>query len=255
MQKSNPQCSYCAPRRNVKSLERRARIVSLLVFITALLIAASSDAAVHAIKSVASEQHNIEQAMLRNALVAVDSKDYARAHARLLPLAQHGHAEAQFYLGGLYDAGNGVDFNAALATYWFREAAKRGHVDAQYNMGVAYANGEGVLQDAVNAVRWWRMAADNGSLDAQFNLGIIYLNGDGIRKDASEAVYWWNMAAEQGDPIAQYNLGALYANGQGVQQDMHQALLWWQRAAAQGFEQAVSLLREKYAEDEIATLH
>lgn len=254
MQKSNTQNYCCAAMRKHKQSELLARILSLLVFITVLLIAASSDAAVHATKTTSYEQHNIEQAMLRNALVAVASEDYVRAHARLLPLAQNGHAEAQFYLGGLYDAGNGVDANAAQAAYWFREAAKRGHVDAQYNMGVAYANGEGVLQDTVNAVRWWRLAADNGSLNAQFNLGILYLNGDGIRQDATEAIYWWQMAAEQGDPTAQYNLGVLYANGQGVQKNMQRALMWWQRAAAQGFDQARDLLRDRFGPDELATV-
>jgi TPR repeat protein len=254
MQKSTMQSSCRAVRRNTKQAPLQGRILSLLLFITALLIAASSDAAVHATKMPAHEQHNIEQSMLRNALIAFSSEDYVRAHARLLPLAQNGHTEAQFYLGSLYDAGNGVEANAALAAFWFRRAAKRGHVDAQYNMGVAYANGDGVSQDTINAVRWWRMAADNGSLNAQFNLGIMYLQGDGIRQDATEAVYWWQMAAEQGDPTAQYNLGVLYANGQGVEKNMQRALMWWQRAAAQDFDQARELLRDRFGLDGLATV-
>ncbi len=255
MYQSNKQNSCHAIRRDAKQTRLKGLILSLLVFITALLIAVSSDAAVHSSKTSSHEQHNIEQVMLRNALIAFSREDYRHAHACLIPLAQKGHADAQFYLGSLYDAGNGVEANAALAAHWFHRAAKGGHVDAQYNMGVAYANGDGVLKDVVNAVRWWRVAADNGSLNAQFNLGIIYLNGDGVRQDATEAVNWWSMAAEQGDATAQYNLGVLYANGQGVKKSMKKALHWWQRAAAQGFEQAVDLLHEKFGLAEVATAH
>lgn len=60
MQKSNTQSSCRAVRRNLKQSELRARILSLLVFITVLLIAASSDASVHATKIPAHDQH-IEQ--------------------------------------------------------------------------------------------------------------------------------------------------------------------------------------------------
>ena len=255
MYQSNKQSIYYAVRRDMKRAQLKSRILSLIIFITALFIAASSNAAVHNKNTPSHEAKNVEQAMLHNALVAFSREDYRRAHARLLPLAQNGHADAQFYLGSLYDAGNGVEANAALATHWFRRAAKGGHVVAQYNMGVAYANGEGVIKDNVNAVRWWRVAADNGSLNAQFNLGIIYLNGDGVQKDAKEAVNWWRMAAEQGDSSAQYNLGILYANGQGVERSMPKALLWWRRAATQGFQQAIELLQNQFDHAELATVH
>lgn len=98
MYQSNKQNSCRAVRRDAKQARIRGQILSLLVFITALLIAASSDAAVHIAKTSSHEPHNIEQVMLRNALVAFSREDYQRAHARLVPLAQKGHADAQFYL-------------------------------------------------------------------------------------------------------------------------------------------------------------
>ena len=57
MQKSNTQSSCRVVRRNVKPIELRARILSLLVIITVLLIAASSDASVHTTKTPAHDQH------------------------------------------------------------------------------------------------------------------------------------------------------------------------------------------------------
>lgn len=253
MHKSQPHRYMANVRRAPARTLRPALILSLLVFMTAMLLVTDTEAAMPGDRATIHGQA-VEQTMLHHALLAFAREDYARAHARLLPLAQNGDVEAQFYLGSLYDAGgNGIEANAAMAAHWFQRAARHGHVDAQYNMGVAYANGDGVVQDTVNAVRWWRRAANNGSLNAQFNLGIVYLRGDGIRQDANEAFSWWQMAARQGDPAAQFNLGALYANGQGVTADMQKALMWWRRAADQGFAQAIQLLRERPGMDEVAS--
>lgn len=178
------------------------------------------------------------------AVLAFRTEEYARAHRLLMPLAAGGDVVSQYYLASLFDAGLGLDRNAAEAAYWYRRAALNGHIDAQYNLGVAYSKGDGVERDMSDAARWWRAAAQRGSLNAQFNLGIVYMRGRGVSADATEASRWWAMAAKQGDPASQYNLGTLYANGEGVEQDYERARLWWTRAAAQGFEQAKDALNQ-----------
>lgn len=220
---------------------RRANLMSFTLLVLCLLYAATSEAALHIAQKDVTE-NPLHQAILESARLEIGHNNYKGAYARMLPLAQSGYSEAQFILGGMYDSGSGVDVNAAMATYWYRQAALHGHNDAQYNMGVAYANGDGVIQSTIEAVRWWRKAAAAGSLNSQFNLGVLYLNGEGIRRDPVEAVHWWHKAAEQGDPIAQYNLGALYASGEGVEKNVKQALVWWSRSAAQGFERAIATL-------------
>ena len=79
-----------------------------------------------------------------------------------------------------------------------RHAAERGDVDAQYNLGVMYAAGEGVPQDDVEAVRWYRLAAEQGDVDAHLALGLVYAAGEGVPQDDVEAVRWYRLAAEQG---------------------------------------------------------
>ena len=50
------------------------------------------------------------------------------------------------------------DHAAAIAEW--KPLAEQGHARAQYSLGVMYAGGHGVSQDHVKAVRWFHMAAE-----------------------------------------------------------------------------------------------
>ena len=62
----------------------------------------------------------------------------------------------------------------AQAAAWFRRAADQGHANAQYNLGLMYGAGEGVPQDYAQAVTWYRQAAEQGRANAQYNLTISF---------------------------------------------------------------------------------
>lgn len=102
--------------------------------------------------------------------------NYAEAYCTWRPLAEQGHAEAQYHIGWLYANGNGlaVDVERALA-YW-HQAAGQGHADAQFAVGLAYTTGEGMKKDLDEAVRWYLQAARQGHPDAREIL--MRLNGD-----------------------------------------------------------------------------
>ena len=122
------------------------------------------------------------------------------------------------------EAYNKGDFATALKEW--TPLADQGHAKAQYNLGVAYANGEGVLQDYKTAVKWYILSAEQGNAKAQYNLGIMYDNGQGVPQDYEAAVKWYILSAEQGNAEAQYNLGVMYALGQGVIEDKVYAHMW-----------------------------
>ena len=61
------------------------------------------------------------------------------------------------------------DYQAALAEW--RPLAESGHATAQYNLGLMYEQGMGVPQDHARAVAWYRRAAEHGYVKAQHNLG------------------------------------------------------------------------------------
>ncbi len=75
------------------------------------------------------------------------------------PLAEQGNANAQFFLGVMYDKGRGVTQDYAKAVKWFRKAAEQGHARAQALLGIAYDMGQGVPQDDVQALKWFYLAA------------------------------------------------------------------------------------------------
>ena len=169
---------------------------------------------------------------------AYERGKYKAALRQFRALAEEGHAGAQFYLGLMYNNGEGVSEDDREAAFWYRKAAEQGDAFAQNNLGVMYEKGEGVPKDAVQAVFWYRKAAEQGDAFAQNNLGVMYLNGWGVPRDYNQAVSWFRKAADQGFVLAQYNLGVTYENGYGVPEDNIQAYAWFNLAAAQGDEDA-----------------
>ena len=113
----------------------------------------------------------------------------------------------------------------------------------QFYLGVMYDNGQGVAKDERAAVMWYRMAAEQGHALAQCSLGSMYVKGKGVAEDESEAAKWFRMAAEQGDAFAQLLLGLMYAEGRGVTKDEYETVKWFRRAAAQGFPAAKEALK------------
>ncbi len=61
---------------------------------------------------------------------AHDRGDYATALKEWRPLAEQGHAEAQFSLGVMYAGARGVPHNDVLAHMWMNLAAAQGDEDA-----------------------------------------------------------------------------------------------------------------------------
>ena len=130
--------------------------------------------------------------------------DYAEAHALLLPLAETGDARAQGLVAAMLREGLGVapDLDGALA--WYRRATQRPDPDrfALYQLGVLYDRGDGVEQDDAVAVDLYRRAALRGVGAAMLNLGVLVLNGRGIDADPSSALGWFLAALDAGHPRA-----------------------------------------------------
>ena len=85
--------------------------------------------------------------------------DYASAVEDWRPLAENGHAKAQYQLAILYYRGEGVVQNDKIAAEWFEKAAEAGDADAQFNLALMYLHGRGVPQNFVRAHMWFSLAA------------------------------------------------------------------------------------------------
>jgi TPR repeat protein len=125
------------------------------------------------------------------------------------------------------------DIETALAE--FTPLAEQGHALAQYNLGVIYKSGKGVQVSNKAAIKWYTKSAAQGYTAAQHNLGAIYTHGEGVRKNHKTAFYWYRLAAGQGDARAQYNLGRNYYFGHGVLTDYVRAYMWSNLSAYNGY--------------------
>jgi uncharacterized protein len=88
-----------------------------------------------------------------------NKEDYATTLRLIRPLAEQGHADAQYFLGTMYHDGVGVPRDYATAASWYRKAAERWYVMAQGSLGGLYVQGHGVPQDDVLAHMWFILAA------------------------------------------------------------------------------------------------
>lgn len=90
--------------------------------------------------------------------------DYARAMQVMQPLAETAdHAMAQYFMGGMYETGRGVDRDYEAAAKWYRSAAEKGIASAQLKLGGLYAKGNGVPKDLEFAYAWFSVAAHLGN--------------------------------------------------------------------------------------------
>jgi hypothetical protein len=74
-------------------------------------------------------------------------------------IANRAHYQSTF---SLRPAALGRCLIAGEVAGWFRRAAIHGHADAQFNLGCMFDDGQGVAQDRAEAARWYRMAAAQG---------------------------------------------------------------------------------------------
>lgn len=94
--------------------------------------------------------------------------------------------------------------NIRTALKWFRLAAKHGDADGQYYLGVMYDRGQGVKKNETEATEWYLLSAQQGHADAQSMLGDCYAFGRSVEVNTATALSWYQKAAAQGDALAQY---------------------------------------------------
>ena len=124
----------------------------------------------------------------------------------------------------------------ATAMREWQPLAEQGHADAQYHLGQLYANGQGVKKDDSQARPWFEKAAIQGHAEAQVNFGILLLYARGGQQDYKMAMYYLRLSANRGNDLAQRKLGQMYEHGDGVQQDYVKAYMWYSLGAAKGAE-------------------
>jgi len=90
---------------------------------------------------------------------AYDRADYRTALQVWLEQAKQGDAEAQTYVGEIYEKGLGLPADYKTAYIWYEKAAKQNYSRAQINLGYLYEKGLGVGKNSIEALNWYRRAS------------------------------------------------------------------------------------------------
>ncbi|SDG67369.1 tetratricopeptide repeat protein [Roseospirillum parvum] len=145
---------------------------------------------------------------------AYASGDFATARAIWEPLANQGDGWAQYYMGLMYEAGQGVPRDDRAALDWYLKAANSrqrfvegsrliGHPDAKFRAGLFHYLGRGTEPDPYKAFNLWSSAGGRGHAEALYNLAVLMETSED-RKLQSDRLAWeyYHLAAEQGHPEA-----------------------------------------------------
>ncbi len=91
--------------------------------------------------------------------VHYDRADYRSALKVWLIKAEQGDAEAQTYVGEIFEKGLGKTSDFVTAKHWYEKAAQQGYVRAQINLAYLYEKGLGVNKNTSKALAWYRKAS------------------------------------------------------------------------------------------------
>ena len=128
---------------------------------------------------------------------AYDRANYKTALKVWLPQAHEGKAEAQAYVGEIYERGLGVEPDYDLALTWYKKAAEQGNSRAQVNLGYLYEKGLGVERSIPTALNMYRKSsgltgddlafASSIELETQKRIGVVQKEVDSLKQDLSES--------------------------------------------------------------------
>lgn len=104
--------------------------------------------------------------------IAFDRADYRTSLNVWMEKAQQGDAEAQTYVGEIYEKGLGLPADYKTAMSWYLKAADLGYSRAQINLGYLYEKGLGVKKDPVAALNWYRRASGIKDDDIEYSSAV-----------------------------------------------------------------------------------
>lgn len=172
-----------------------------------------------------------------------NSGDKAGAVKALEFAAGQGHLTAQWKLGRMYAAGDGVPHDDLRAFEYFSKIADEnadetpgtgdGQIVATAFVALGHYFKDGIKGSYVKpsparALEMFHYAATYfRDPHAQYGLGRMYLDGSAAApKDARQAARWLKLSAEKGHAPAQAILGDLLVRGDGVPRQTAEGLMW-----------------------------
>jgi uncharacterized protein len=186
---------------------------------------------------------DVEQ-IFKEGSAAYNADDFLTAAARLVPLANDGHADAQALAAEMYRWGRGVAQNAEESLRFYKAAADQGHPRAALDVfflllpaaRCSPAAMESLPKDADASTHYLNLAAtgfnelaEAGDIEAMAHLGFLFRFGYGVTMDGDEAIRWYTKAFDAGGHGAANNLALVYYEGDIRVRDKAKALFWYRK--------------------------
>ena len=150
-----------------------------------------------------------------------------------------GSAETELQIGHLcHSAGH-----YQREKHWYEKAAERDCADAYYFLGILYQNGQGVERDLKKAIDQFLRASERGSAGADERIGWFFHKGYVMARSDADALVWFRRAASHNHKLGEYDMGLCYEYGWGVERNLKEAANWYERSFHHGYRKAGEALR------------
>lgn len=149
-----------------------------------------------------------------DAIALYQSGDHDAAFEAFSGLVAQGNGDAMFYIGQMYENGEGKPQNFSNAIRWYRRAAAQEHAEAYFRVGQMFENSVGVPRDFGAAFDAYSAAADLGHQEAELKMAEFYARGLGTYPDVAHAAGLLGEAAQAGNQEAFDALIELWDSGQ-----------------------------------------
>lgn len=182
---------------------------------------------------------------------------------QLVEKASQGDAEAMFQLAMCYRRGNGVVVDNKECVAWLKRAAAHNHTEAQYYLAGYYEIGEGGLPvDSVMAYKYYTLAAEKKDLFSMLELGESYLTFKGVPNAKQECLMWLKKIS-QGDFVSEFSdvsievscaeflLYCLYQGNDGIEKNIPLSISYLKKSVDHGersIGEALNAMGECYLE-------
>lgn len=150
-------------------------------------------------------------------LKAYESRNFNEAEDLFKELSRENHTEGELWQGMVRVNPSNSDGNVKKGIKNIRKAAEEGNIMAMYILGGLYEAGRGVDQNSGEALNLFKQSAEAGYGPAQCLLADIYYEGRGVARNYDEAVRWYQAAQKSGQltPTAAQRLAECYSQGLG----------------------------------------
>ena len=178
-------------------------------------------------REIAQKEREAQQAEYQRIINEPDAGHNPATFDQMLPLAEEGLPEAQFFVGEYYMYCPHEAGHKEQAEYWLRLSAEQCYPSAELALGEWLYYGGRTHKTNPECEQWLLQAAEHREARACYFLGKLAKD----KGDMAEACRWWLKGAEGDDEWSQCELAFCHETAQGIPYDLDAAIAWYKRAA------------------------